>query len=62
MTEIWSATSFEVGQQSLKDFQVVPPSRGIVHQVNLEFLASVARQEDGVWLADTLVGQILTLL
>ena len=44
------------GQQSLKDFQVVPPSRGIVHQVNLEFLASVARQEDGVWLADTLVG------
>jgi len=34
----------------------VPPSRGIVHQVNLEFLASVARQEDGVWLADTLVG------
>ena len=44
------------GQQSLKDFQVVPPSRGIVHQVNLEFLASVARQEHGVWLADTLVG------
>ena len=44
------------GQQSLKDFQVVPPSRGIVHQVNLEFLASVARQEEGVWLADTLVG------
>ena len=37
-------------------FQAVPPSRGIVHQVNLEFLASVARQEDGVWLADTLVG------
>ena len=32
------------------------PSRGIVHQVNLEFLASVARQEKGVWLADTLVG------
>ena len=27
-----------------------------MHQVNLEFLASVARQEDGVWLADTLVG------
>ncbi|MCH1540567.1 MAG: aconitate hydratase AcnA [Candidatus Poseidonia sp.] len=44
------------GQQSLDDFQAVPPSRGIVHQVNLEFLASVARQENGVWLADTLVG------
>ena len=44
------------GQQSLNNFQAVPPSRGIVHQVNLEYLASVARQEDNVWLADTLVG------
>ena len=49
-------TFLKWGQKSLKDFQVVPPSRGIVHQVNLEFLASVARQEDGIWLADTLVG------
>ncbi len=49
-------TFLKWGQKSLKDFQVVPPSRGIVHQVNLEFLASVARQENGVWLADTLVG------
>ena len=49
-------TFLKWGQKSLKDFQVVPPSRGIVHQVNLEFLASVARQEAGVWLADTLVG------
>ena len=44
------------GQKSLENFQVVPPSRGIVHQVNLEFLASVARQENDIWLADTLVG------
>ncbi len=49
-------TFLKWGQQSLSDFRAVPPSRGIVHQVNLEFLASVARQEDGVWLADTLVG------
>ena len=49
-------TFLKWGQKSLKDFQVVPPSRGIVHQVNLEFLASVARQENGVWLSDTLVG------
>ena len=49
-------TFLKWGQQSLADFRAVPPSRGIVHQVNLEFLASVARQEDGVWLADTLVG------
>ena len=49
-------TFLKWGQQSLANFQAVPPSRGIVHQVNLEFLASVARQEHGVWLADTLVG------
>jgi len=49
-------TFLKWGQQSLNNFQAVPPSRGIVHQVNLEFLASVARQEDDVWLADTLVG------
>lgn len=49
-------TFLKWGQQSLDNFQAVPPSRGIVHQVNLEYLASVARQENGVWLADTLVG------
>ena len=49
-------TFLKWGQQSLANFQAVPPSRGIVHQVNLEFLASVARQEEGIWLADTLVG------
>ena len=49
-------TFLKWGQQSLANFQAVPPSRGIVHQVNLEYLASVARQEDGIWLADTLVG------
>ena len=52
-------TFLKWGQQSLANFQAVPPSRGIVHQVNLEFLASVARQEEGVWLADTLVGTCL---
>ena len=49
-------TFLKWGQQSLDNFQAVPPSRGIVHQVNLEYLASVARQENGIWLADTLVG------
>jgi len=49
-------TFLKWGQQSLANFQAVPPSRGIVHQVNLEFLATVARQEEGIWLADTLVG------
>jgi len=49
-------TFLKWGQQSLDNFQAVPPSRGIVHQVNLEYLATVARQENGIWLADTLVG------
>ena len=49
-------TFLKWGQQSLANFQAVPPSRGIVHQVNLEFLASVARAENNIWLADTLVG------
>ena len=44
------------GQQSLDNFRAVPPGRGIVHQVNLEWIASVAREENGVWLNDSLVG------
>ena len=49
-------TFLKWGQQSLENFRAVPPSRGIVHQVNLEWIATVARQEDGVWLPDSLVG------
>jgi aconitate hydratase len=48
------------GQQAFENFQVVPPATGIVHQVNLEYLAQVviARAENGVQIAfpDTLVG------
>ncbi|MDP6098976.1 MAG: aconitate hydratase AcnA [Candidatus Thalassarchaeaceae archaeon] len=44
------------GQQSLDNFRAVPPGKGIVHQVNLEWLASVAREENGVWMPDSLVG------
>jgi len=47
-------------QEAFDGFSVVPPGTGIVHQVNLEYLASVVhrRQHDGHWLAypDTLVG------
>ncbi len=47
-------------QKALKDFQVVPPGTGIVHQVNLEYLARVVMTEkrDGLTLAfpDSLVG------
>ena len=44
------------GQSSFDNFRAVPPGRGIVHQVNLEWIASVAREENGIWLPDSLVG------
>ncbi len=45
------------GQQAFRNFRVVPPGTGIVHQVNLEYLASVVfRHEDGTVYPDTLVG------
>ncbi len=44
------------GQKSLDNFRAVPPGRGIVHQVNLEWIASVARNEDNIWFPDSLVG------
>jgi aconitate hydratase len=48
-------------QQAFRDFQVVPPGTGIVHQVNLEYLARVVQTRpdaDGALVAfpDTLVG------
>ena len=44
------------GQQSFRDFKVVPPGTGIVHQVNLEFLARVVEDRNGSAYPDTLVG------
>ncbi|MGA2819840.1 MAG: aconitate hydratase AcnA [Anaerolineales bacterium] len=50
------------GQQAFRDFRVVPPATGIVHQVNLEYLAGVilSRRLAGlnvpVAMPDTLVG------
>ena len=48
------------GQRAFDNFRVVPPATGIVHQVNLEFLAKVVLEHqhgrDVVWLPDTLVG------
>jgi aconitate hydratase len=49
------------GQTAFRNFRVVPPDTGIVHQVNLEYLATVVfRSQDagGAWTAypDTLVG------
>jgi aconitate hydratase len=45
----WAQTAFN-------NFAVVPPATGIVHQVNLEYLARVVFDEDGIAYPDTLVG------
>ncbi|ELX09917.1 aconitate hydratase AcnA [Janthinobacterium sp. HH01] len=45
------------GMQAFDTFGVVPPGFGIVHQVNLEYLArGVHKTADGVYYPDTLVG------
>jgi aconitate hydratase len=43
-------------QGAFKNFRVVPPGMGIVHQVNLEYLGRVVQVRDGVAMPDTLVG------
>ncbi|NUO15688.1 MAG: aconitate hydratase AcnA [Planctomycetaceae bacterium] len=44
------------GQQSLNNFRAVPPATGIVHQVNLEYLARVVWEREGVLYPDSCVG------
>jgi aconitate hydratase len=48
------------GQKAFDNFRVVPPATGIVHQVNLEFLAKVVLEHkhgrEAMWFPDTLVG------
>ena len=43
-------------QQSFDNLRIVPPATGIVHQVNLEYLASLVMLRDGVVFPDTVVG------
>ena len=44
------------GQKALNNFRVIPPATGIVHQVNLEYLATVVMTTNGVVYPDSLVG------
>lgn len=44
------------GMQAFDTFKVVPPGIGIVHQVNLEYLAKGVLSEGGIYYPDTLVG------
>ena len=44
------------GQQSLRDFAVVPPGTGIMHQVNVEYLARVVTADEGWAYPDVCLG------
>jgi aconitate hydratase len=44
------------GMNAFKTFKVVPPGVGIVHQVNLEYLARGVHNREGLYYPDTLVG------
>src|SRR6266478_6195677 len=44
------------GMQAFDTFRVVPPGIGIVHQVNLEYLARGVHKRNGIYYPDTLVG------
>jgi len=44
------------GMQAFDTFKVVPPGIGIVHQVNLEYLARGVFQKNGMYYPDSLVG------
>src|SRR5579883_2051365 len=49
-------TFLKWGMQAFSGFNVVPPGIGIVHQVNLEYLAKGVLQKEEVFYPDTLVG------
>ena len=44
------------GQSAFDNFLIVPPGSGIVHQVNLEYLARVVFKTEGVLYPDSVVG------
>ncbi|HEX4872268.1 MAG TPA: aconitase family protein, partial [Nevskiaceae bacterium] len=44
------------GQEALKNFKAVPPDTGIVHQVNIEYLARVVFEKDGLLYPDSCFG------
>lgn len=44
------------GMQGFNGFNIVPPGVGICHQVNLEYLAKVVQEREGLYYPDTLVG------
>uniref|UniRef100_A0A8C5FC21 Iron-responsive element-binding protein 1 n=1 Tax=Gadus morhua TaxID=8049 RepID=A0A8C5FC21_GADMO len=44
------------GSKAFRNMRIIPPGSGIVHQVNLEYLARVVFNQDGLYYPDSLVG------
>uniref|UniRef100_A0A8C1JQM4 Cytoplasmic aconitate hydratase n=1 Tax=Cyprinus carpio TaxID=7962 RepID=A0A8C1JQM4_CYPCA len=44
------------GSKAFQNMRIIPPGSGIVHQVNLEYLARVVFERDGYYYPDSLVG------
>ncbi|XP_030050090.1 cytoplasmic aconitate hydratase [Microcaecilia unicolor] len=44
------------GSQGFQNMRIIPPGSGIIHQVNLEYLARVVFDQDGYYYPDSLVG------
>ncbi|XP_069332607.1 cytoplasmic aconitate hydratase [Eulemur rufifrons] len=44
------------GSQAFHNMRIIPPGSGIIHQVNLEYLARVVFDQDGYYYPDSLVG------
>ncbi|KAG9334459.1 hypothetical protein JZ751_007657 [Albula glossodonta] len=48
--------SIQWGSKAFRNMRIIPPGSGIVHQVNLEYLARVVFDQDGFYYPDSLVG------
>ena len=44
------------GQQAFKNLRIVPPNNGIIHQINIEYIARVIYEKEGMLYPDTVVG------
>ena len=44
------------GQQAFKNLRIVPPNNGIIHQINIEYIARVIYEKEGTLYPDTVVG------
>ena len=44
------------GQKAFKNFRIVPPSNGIIHQINIEFISQVVFEKNRNLYPDTVVG------